>query len=625
MKYTPRQYQLDCIEDCVSWIKKSVEPAVVEATVSFGKSLVIALLAKRIADMSGKKVLILCPNGTLVKQNKEEVIGIGEPCSVFSASLNSKSTSHAITIGTPQSIKNSLSRFGSKFAAIIIDEGEGLTQSVIAICNQIKEHNPNARIIGFTGTPFRTGTGYVYRLGLDGKPMPEDVTVNPFYVKLIHRTDTKTLMDLGYLTPMVIGAINVDKYDTSSLVVNSMGRFDKSAVDRAYHGHGRETSAIVADIIAQSKDKAGVMIFGATLQHCEEIMASLPPELSRMVGSNKTDNERTIEDFKKQRFKYLVNKDMLTVGANFPHVDVIALLRKTESRRLLEQILGRGIRLCRGVWDTEPGTPEGRKAAIASSVKPECLFLDYTSDNAETHYPEGDLWQRNIRAQLKKDTTAKINCECPTCGGVNEFGARPNPSEYGIDKEGYFTDLSGHRIDIPDVGPMPAHYGRRCLNLVPVGGGRMGQCRHRWTCKECPACGSDNDIAARYCTSCKAELVDPNAKLAVEFRALKRSPYNRQIDEVLKCDVKDSISGSGKPTLRVDFTTPYRSFSIWIQKEPRHPRAYEELHRWDALLGETPKSVEYQKEENGFFRVFSYNKPHDVDTSDKTLLELMKA
>ena len=41
--------------------------------------------------------------------------------------------------------------------------------------------------------------------------------------------------------------------------------------------------------------------------------------------------------------------------------------------------------------------------------------------------------------------------------------------------------------------------------------GKAERCEYRWASKECPECGHENDIAARYCEKCKAELVDPNS------------------------------------------------------------------------------------------------------------------
>jgi DNA repair protein RadD len=559
-------------------------------------------------------VLILCPNGTLVDQNAKKVRAIGEPVSIFSASLGSKSLRHKIVVGTPQSIKNSLSRFDDRFAAILIDEGEGLTNAVIAIYERIKDMNPNARTIGFTGTPFRTGTGYVYRIGLDGNPMPEDQCKSPFYAKLIHQTTTHDLMDEGYLTPMIVGDIGADVYETSNLVANRNGKFSKSAVDEAYHGHGRKTSGIVADIVARSAGRNGVMIFGGTVQHCQEIMASLPPDLSRMVSSKQSKEENTsnIADFKAQRFKYLVNKDMLTVGADFPHVDVIALLRKTESARLMQQILGRGIRLSDGVWDVEPETAELRKQAIANSVKPCCMLLDYTEDNEAMHYPDGDLFNPVVQANVSDKERTSVTCNCPMCDGQNEFSGRPNPDGYEYSSDGYFIDLAGQKIET-EHGPIPAHFGRRCLNLVPVGGGRLDQCQYRWTSKECPHCAEPNDIAAKYCTSCKGEIIDPNEKLALEFKRLKRNPREMQCDEVIGWEVRDTVSRNGNEMKRYDITVERRSFSVWIMQEPTNNLAASAKALFDTLGGDKPNTVTYKKDDAGFFKVFAFNKPKDED------------
>lgn len=609
MTFKPRQYALDAENDVLAHIRTSLEPAVVEATVSFGKSFLIARLAKAIAEMSKKKVLVLCPSGNLVEQNKEKVLIIGEPCSVFSASAGQKSTRHDIVVGTPDTIKNSLSRFGEQFAAILIDEGEGLTNAVRAIAEKIRDANPNVRIIGFTGTPWRTGTGYVYRIDVNGKPVPEDQAIDPFYTKCIHKCDTHKLMGLGYLTPMVVGQPGAGKYHTSGLKANKSGNFKKSDVDQAYHGHGRLTAQIVADIVSQSQDRKSVMIFAATVKHAREVMASLPPQLSTICVGGGADAKQAIKDLKAKRKKYIVNVDKLTVGADFPHVDVIAVLRKTSSSRLLQQILGRGVRLL----DPSIGnldTVEERKAAIAASDKPNCLYLDYTEDNFDTHFPDGDIWSPEITTAFKGGETVYINVTCPMCGGDNEFSARKNDEGYGITPDGYFADLTGQQI-MCEHGPIPAHYGRRCLNMVSVGGGKLSQCQQRWTSKECPHCMDPNDIAARYCVSCKGEIVDPGKALIKEFKALKRSPFNRQCDEVTCYEERDTVSQSGNEVKRIDFETPYRKFSVWIQNNPKSSRALADKELYLSLRGDRPKTVEYAKQESGFYRIFSFNNDPD--------------
>lgn len=610
-----RPYQKSAVDAALTELRKSIEPIVIDAAPAAGKSFMIAGIANELYRISkGKKVLCLAPGRELVIQNHEKYLHTGEPASIFSASAGSKSTRHHVVFATPQTVIRSLSRFLDGYCAVVIDECHGITPTIRSIVDAMREHNPNLRVIGLSGTPYRLGTGYVYRIDPDGRILPEDQAVDPYFGKCVISIPAKTMLDQGFLCPMQIGTNGADAYDTAALVMDNKGQFTQDSLDQTFVGRGRETSLIVADVVRQAAGygNLGVMLFAATVQHAQEIMESLPPGNSGYVygedaaasGGTIKGRKAVIDAYRKRVFRYIVSVGTLTTGFDVTHTAIIAMLRRTESAALFQQIMGRA-------WRVDPD-------------KPSSLLLDYAG-NHENHFPDGDIYKPVIRATIKKEGSGEIECKCGLCGGINTFGARPNPSGYGVDREGYFTDLAGARIEVPDAGPMPAHYGRRCLNLVPVGGGRMEQCRHRWTCKECDACGADNDISARYCTNCKAELVDPNKKLAVEFRALKRSPFNRQCDEVLKCDVVESISQSGNPTIRIDFTTPYRSFSIWLQKNPKHQRAYSDLQLWDALNGEKPKTVEYQKEQSGFYRVFSYNKPHDVDMADHGLLELMKA
>lgn len=585
--HTLRPYQRRAADAIIAHIRTSTEPCLIEAATGAGKSLIIAEIAGTIHRMSGgKHILCLAPSAELVEQNRAKYLATGEPASLFSASAGGKSLRHPVVFGTPGTVKNAISRFGEKFAAVIVDECHGITPTIRAIIDAIRQHNPNLRVIGLTATPYRLGDGYIYRVGPDNRECAEGTIRDPYFLKCVERITAHELISQGYLTPPKIGAPLAEGYDTSKLHLNARHQFDSQAVDAAFIGHGRKTAGIVADVVAQSQGRMGVMLFAATVQHAQEIMASLPSDLSALVTGETPKEERRsiIERFKARKLKYLVNVSVLTTGFDAEHVDTVALLRRTESVGLMQQIIGRGLRL----------HPEKR----------ECLILDYAG-NIENHCPDGDVFNPDVRAVPKKEGGGEVTCTCPECGGENTFSARPNDSGFEYDQHGYFVDLRGERIET-DHGPMPSHFGRQCTNGRMIAG-LWAQCNYRWTSKECPHCHEPNDIAARYCAHCKGELIDPNEKLAIEFRALKRSPFNRQCDEVLKCDVMDSISQSGNPTKRIDFVTPYRSFSIWLQMNPKHPRAFADLDRWNRLDGELPKSVEYKKEESGFFTVFSYN------------------
>jgi DNA repair protein RadD len=80
------------------------------------------------------------------------------------------------------------------------------------------------------------------------------------------------------------------------------------------------------------------------------------------------ERDALINAFKEQQFRYLVNVSVLTTGFDAPHVDLIAILRPTESVSLYQQIVGRGLRLAPG--------------------KTDCLILDYAGNPHDLYSPE---------------------------------------------------------------------------------------------------------------------------------------------------------------------------------------------------------------------------------------------
>jgi len=607
-----RPYQSEAVSASIEWMRKSVEPFLIDAATGAGKSHIIAEVARQIHDMTGKRVLCLAPSAELVTQNRAKYLATGNPCSTFSASAGGKDLRHPVVFGSPLTVKNRISRFqkqgGQGYALVVVDECHGITPTVQAIISAMRDANPNLRVMGLTATPYRLGSGYIFRYWPDDKANGEYSCRDPYFHKCVYRVDARHLIEQGYLTPPVIGATGADGYDTSGLVANAQGKFDAEAVDRAYHGHGRKTATIVADVVAKSRDRRGVMLFAATVQHAEEVMASLPASMSALVTGKtpKGERDKILKRFLRGELKYLVNVAVLTTGFDAPHVDVIAMLRKTESVGLLQQIVGRGLRLDRG--------------------KADCLVLDYTT-NLEDHCPDGDLFSPNVKAgKMSGEGGETITACCEWCGFENEVKLRPDAEGFKIDENGYILDGDGHRIET-EHGPMPAHFARRCWGQVKISGGKFDRCSYRWTGKDCPACGESNDIAARYCAHCRAEIVDPNEKLIGEFRAMKRDPTNMQTDAVISMTAQNGVSRSGNKTVRVDFVTPYRSFSIWLMPEGTNSRAMRDWHMFCDVMGWQPdigawdpfskvsgiKTVTYQKEPSGFYRVFAYNRPADQE------------
>lgn len=598
-----RPYQQACVDAALEEVRQSIDPCLIDAAPAAGKSFMIAALSARLHKISkGKRVLVLAPSAELVKQNHAKFLLTGERASIFSASAGAKSTSRVVVFGTPKTVANSISRFcreGTEgFCAVIVDECHGITPTIKSIIEAMRRANPNLRVIGLSGTPFRLGPGYVFRVWPDGKVNTDDTCRDPYFTRCVYRVSAQEMLDGGFITPMTIGSIHATAggYDTSGIHLLPNGQPDPGDIERAFVGHGRKTAGIVADVIEQARGRfGGVMLFAATVRHAEEIMASLPPGNSRMVTGDTPTRERAkiIGHYREQRFRYLVSVGTLTTGFDVEHTGTIALLRYTESAALLQQILGRA-------WRLHPD-------------KPDSLLLDYAG-NVERHFPDGDIYAPVIKASGGGGEGGTLAAACPDCGHTNEFRIHKDYAEYETDKHGYCLDVFGELLQ-SEHGPVPGHYGRRCFGQLRSGArGEYVRCGYRWNGKDCPHCGEVNDIAARYCYECKGEIVDPNEKLAAEFKAMKRDPTQPQTDKVLSMDIKEGVSQRGNPTLRVDWVTSYRQFSTWFQPQGTHSRAIAEMERFEQATagGRKPETISYVKDrESGFFRVLAYDMPAD--------------
>lgn len=543
MKYTLRPYQQEAVDAAMAHIRSTISSCVIILPTGAGKSMVVAELAARIYEMSKKRVLCIAPTGELVTQNRSKYLLTGEPASMFSAKAGPKNLRHPVVFGSPVTIKNSIEMFGDKYGAVIIDECDGITPTIKFIINEMRRRNAKLRIIGMTATPYRLGTGYIYKEHYIDGPTDEETAIEPYYDKVVYELEAKFLIDNGYLTPPVTEHVE-EEYDTSGLEKDKLGRYTAASVERAMVGKGRKTSRIVEDIVRRSANRRGTMIFASTKKHAMEIMESLPPgSYSYVFGDMPTaERNKAISDFKAQKVKYIVNQNILTVGVDVPHCDHIAVMRATESPRLYQQIIGRGTRLYEG--------------------KENFLVSDYAG-NIERHFAEtGDLFTPEIKATRKKPSVP-MEVKCPSCGFVNEFGVRPNPEGLEMDSEGYWLDLAGDRImiDIYDksgekIGqkPMPGHFGRRCKNYIMVGALReMRRCTYKWSFKECHDCGFENDIAARNCVSCKAEIIDPNQKLQEEAAKLDAAPDATKQSKVTMMSITRHYVSSGDDMLVVKF------------------------------------------------------------------------
>ncbi|OEA54295.1 ATP-dependent helicase [Vibrio parahaemolyticus] len=502
--YTLRPYQADSVKAVIHYFRKHSTPAVIVLPTGAGKSLVIAELAR----LAKGRVLVLAHVKELVEQNHAKYEGYGLKGAIFSAGLGRKETDQQVVFASVQSVVRNLDSFKNQFSLLVIDEchrvPDDKNSSYQKVITHLRELNPGIKVLGLTATPYRLGMGWIYQYHTRGQVRTEE---SRFFRDCIFELPIRYLLDENFLTPARMMDAPVLSYDFSQLKPANTGRYKEAEMDMVIDKAKRATPQIVEQIIQYARKRKGVMIFAATVRHAQEIHGLLPEgETAIVIGDTPTpERDAIIQAFKNREIKYLVNVSVLTTGFDAPHVDLIAILRPTESVSLYQQIVGRGLRLSEG--------------------KNECLVLDYAGNSYDLYQPEvGDP---------KPDSTSEIiTIPCPACGFNNNFWGK-------LDSNGFLLE----------------HFGRRCQGYFEdEDTGEREHCGYRFRAKYCGECGADNDIAARICHECDATLVDPDKKLK-EALNLK----DALIFECTEMDLSVFKSNDGKSQLKVTYSgEPYQ-------------------------------------------------------------------
>lgn len=467
MIFTLRPYQQEAVDATLNHFRRHKTPAVIVLPTGAGKSLVIAELAR----LARGRVLVLAHVKELVAQNHAKYQALGLEADIFAAGLKRKESHGKVVFGSVQSVARNLDAFQGEFSLLIVDECHRIGDDEESQYQQILTHltkvNPHLRLLGLTATPFRLGKGWIYQFHYHGMVRGDEKAL---FRDCIYELPLRYMIKHGYLTPPERLDMPVVQYDFSRLQAQSNGLFSEADLNRELKKQQRITPHIISQIMEFAEKRKGVMIFAATVEHAKEIVGLLPAEDAALITGDTPGAERDvlIEDFKAQRFRYLVNVAVLTTGFDAPHVDLIAILRPTESVSLYQQIVGRGLRLAPG--------------------KTDCLILDYAGNPHDLYAPE-------VGTPKGKSDNVPVQVFCPACGFANTFWGK--------------TTADGTLIE---------HFGRRCQGWFEDDDGHREQCDFRFRFKNCPQCNAENDIAARRCRECDTVLVDPDDMLKAALR-----------------------------------------------------------------------------------------------------------
>ncbi len=466
MPFTLRPYQQEAVDAALNHFRHSSQPAVIVLPTGAGKSLVIAELAR----LARGRVLVLAHVRELVAQNHSKYLAYGLQADIFAAGLQRKESQSKVIFGSVQSVARNLQQFDQPFSLLIVDECHRISDvddsQYQQIIHHLHQHNPHLCLLGLTATPYRLGKGWIYQFHYHGMVRGNEQAL---FRDCIYELPLRYMIKHGFLVEPKRLDMPIVHYDFSQLTAQANGLFSETAINRALKQQQRITPHIIQQIVEFSQDRLGVMIFAATVEHAKEIFSLLPPGKA-LISADTPGAERDtlITAFKQQQLKFMVNVAVLTTGFDAPHVDLIAILRPTESVSLYQQIVGRGLRLYPG--------------------KTDCLILDYAGNPHDIFTPE-------VGTPRGQSDNQPVQVFCPSCGFANTFWGKATQD-----------------------GTLIEHFGRRCQGGVEDDDGQREQCDFRFRFKNCPHCHAENDIAARRCHQCAAILVDPDDMLKAALK-----------------------------------------------------------------------------------------------------------
>jgi len=384
----------------------------VSAPTGSGKTVIISLLiAELLRARPAARACILAHRRELLTQAEDDLKAVwpDAPCGIWSASLGRRESARVMIAGI-----QSVFRIAKKLPAfdlIVIDEAHLISGDRDSMYRQFirdaRRVNPEVRIVGFTATPYRLDGGLLYGKG-------------KLFGKVCYAADLRELLLEGKLCPLRTRAAEAEINTVG--VRTRQGDFDSSELELRATAPAVVHSA-VAEIVKAGRSRKAWLIFCCGVKHARQVAAILRVEhgidAPVVVGDTSPDERaKAVDDLKEGRVRALINVNVLTTGFNVRRIDLIAVLRPTQSTSLWVQMVGRGFR-------THPD-------------KKDCLILDF-GGNCLRHGPLDNLKVRTKENRGDGDAPAKM---CPACREMVGATAKECP-ECGF--------------AFPEPEPAPAH------------------------------------------------------------------------------------------------------------------------------------------------------------------------
>ena len=327
---TPRPYQLAALAAIESELARVQSTLLVLAT-GAGKTVVFAEWVRR-NIRAGRRQLILAHRRELLDQAASKLRALGVDVALEQGKHHAASSSRCV-VASVDTLRGSrlLSYPEDYFDDVVIDEAHhAVADKYQAILRRFR----GARVLGVTATPDR----------LDGKGLGKT------FATVAYRYEMGQAIADGWLCPLEIRHVRIDRLDLDDVATKG-GDFDRSQLSSAMRD-----PAVLAESCRWILDRVGrkrTIAFCVDNAHSSSVAEALNrvrPGTAIAVNGEHKEHERAsaLARWRSGEISVLVNCELYTEGFDEPSVEVIVLLRPTQSRALYTQIVGRGTRLSPG-------------------------------------------------------------------------------------------------------------------------------------------------------------------------------------------------------------------------------------------------------------------------------------
>lgn len=340
MKLQPRWYQKEGFDATINYLSSNPNkhPLVAMPTGS-GKSLLICMIADFVNNNWGAKVLILSHSPEILKQDHKALCNYldTDHIGLYSAILKSR-TIYDITVAGIQSIFRKPELF-NEFDLVIIDECHMISSNNASMYRKFLS-NVGKIYCGMTASPFRLGSGYIYG--------QNDSLFDDLVYDLTSMDNFNRLIDEGYLCRPRTMSTKL-KLNTDSLHIKA-GDFIDAEMSLLFD-KDEITDAAITEIVKIGENYKKWLIFAIDIEHAHHIaekLIQLGVPTGVVHSQMEFDRATTLSRHRSGKYKALVNVNVLTTGYDDEEIDLIVLLRPTESPVFHTQTIGRGFRISPG-------------------------------------------------------------------------------------------------------------------------------------------------------------------------------------------------------------------------------------------------------------------------------------